>query len=203
MLSRPETACKPSRVPCGPGIIAHGGLLVGRRGQCAAEPGGRCLVELNRTRLLGESDGRNSVGSRLNRALGGGAAGLVATAPMSALMIVAERLGVMHGLPPRMIVDRLTPDLREDVADAAALISHGVYGAFAGVMFALVTGHRGRTPSWGAAFGVLIWIGGYQGWVPAIDVLPPAHRDRRARAGVMLAAHVIYGAVLGRLLKRK
>ena len=143
------------------------------------------------------------MGSRLNRALGGGTAGLVATAPMSAFMIAAERLGVMQGQPPRMIVDRLTPDLREDVADAAALIFHGLYGAFAGAMLALIAGRRGRTPSWGAAFGVLIWLAGYEGWVPAIDVLPPAHRDRRARAGVMLAAHVIYGAVLGRLLERR
>jgi hypothetical protein len=79
-------------------------------------------------------------------------------------------------------------------------VSHGAYGIFGGAAFALLAGDRRRSTVWGAAYGVLIWIGGYEGWVPALGVLPPAHRDRRARAGVMLTAHVIYGAVLGRLL---
>lgn len=139
----------------------------------------------------------------LRTALRGGAAGLAATVAMSAFMIAAERIGVLPGQPPRMIVDRLVPELREDVADAAALVSHGAYGAVAGAVLALLQGERRSTSARGAGYGVLIWIGGYEGWVPALGVLPPAHRDRRARAGVMLAAHLIYGSVLGRLLEHR
>jgi hypothetical protein len=102
-----------------------------------------------------------------------------------------------------MIVDRLTPGLREDTADAAALLSHGVYGAVAGAVYALLEADPGKRRRWGAAYGALIWVAGYEGWVPALGVLPPAHRDRRTRAGVMLTAHLIYGAVLGRLLERR
>lgn len=49
----------------------------------------------------------------------------------------------------------------------------------------------------GAAFGLAVWAAGYEGWVPAMGVLPPAHRDKRSRALTMLAAHLVYGAVLG------
>lgn len=143
------------------------------------------------------------MGHRLDAALRGGAAGLVATAAMSAFMVAAERLGVMPGQPPRMIVDRLAPELPERTADAAALVSHGAYGAVGGAVLAVLVGDRRRTTLWGAAYGVLVWVGGYEVWVPALGVLPPAHRDRRTRAGVMLAAHVVYGSVLGRLLERR
>lgn len=146
---------------------------------------------------------RHPLHTALHTALRGGAAGLVATAAMSGFMIAAERLEVLRGQPPRMIVDRLAPGLGEGTADAAALVSHGAYGALAGALYALLGGRRRGMRLSGAGYGVLIWIGGYEGWVPALGVLPPAHRDRRSRAAVMLAAHVIYGSLLGRLLEHR
>ena len=131
----------------------------------------------------------------------GATAGLVATGAMSSFMVAAERLGIMPGQPPRMIIDRLAPGLRDDVADAAALLSHGAYGAAAGAAFALLAGDR-RSTAWGVAYGVLVWAGGYEGWVPALGVLPPAHRDRPSRVAVMVTAHVVFGYSLGRRLGR-
>ena len=45
--------------------------------------------------------------------------------------------------------------------------------------------------------GLAIWAPAYQGWVPALDILPPATEDRPERAATMIAVHVVYGAVLG------
>jgi hypothetical protein len=133
-------------------------------------------------------------------AVRGAAAGIVATAAMSACMIGLERAGVMPGQPPRMIVDRLAPELSERTADAVALTMHAAYGAAAGAVFAQVAGGR-RAPMLGAVYGFLVWAAGYEGWVPMLGVLPPAHRDRRSRAATMMLAHLVYGYVLGRQLR--
>lgn len=140
------------------------------------------------------------MGARLSTAARGAAAGLVATAGMSTFMVVAERLGVLPGQPPRMIVDRVAPGLPDGAADAAAALSHAAYGAVGGAVFALLAGDRSRTTAWGLGYGVLIWASGYEGWVPALGVLPPAHRDARSRVAVMVVAHAIYGSLLGRQL---
>jgi len=48
----------------------------------------------------------------------------------------------------------------------------------------------------------LVWFVSYQGWVPALGLLPPAHRDRPGRPATMLIAHWVYGATLGACLGR-
>jgi hypothetical protein len=40
------------------------------------------------------------------------------------------------------------------------------------------------------------------GWVPWLRIMPPADRDRPGRAETMLAAHWLYGGVLGALATR-
>ena len=50
--------------------------------------------------------------------------------------------------------------------------------------------------------GLSVWAVSYQGWVPALGILPKASEDRPARPAVMVAAHVVYGAVLGALEQR-
>ena len=49
----------------------------------------------------------------------------------------------------------------------------------------------------GALYATGIWLVSYQGWVPALGIMPPASRDRRGRVATMLVAHWVYGAVLG------
>jgi len=135
-------------------------------------------------------------------ALRGVAAGLVATVAMSTFMVAAERAGMMPGLPPRRIVDRFAPGLGEPAADVATVVSHAGYGAVAGAAFGSVAAGRRWVVPAGTAFGVLLWASGYEGWVPLANVLPPAHRDHRGRVITMVSAHLVYGSVLGALLRR-
>lgn len=135
-----------------------------------------------------------------DRLLRGAAAGVVAAAAMTALMVTAERIGMMRGQPPRKIVDRVAPPAGRRTRDVAALASHLAYGAAAGTVFAGATDERHDVTVLGLGFGLALWAAGYEGWVPAMGVLPPAHRDRRGRVGTMVAAHLLFGAVLARRL---
>jgi hypothetical protein len=135
--------------------------------------------------------------------------GALATLPMSALMWTAQRVGAMGRMPPAKITDAAidaasgerppTPARR---AMAAAL--HLGSGALAGALYAAWSrrgrGRSGALP--GAAFGTLVWAGSYAGWIPALGIMPPPHRDRPGRPPSMLLAHWVYGAVLGARLRR-
>lgn len=145
---------------------------------------------------------RPGSGGLVRRALRGAGAGLAATAAMSLWMTVLERAGVMPGQPPRMVVDRLLPVDDDATADALAALSHVGYGVASGALFGAVLAPRRSGPVVGACFGLALWAAGYEGWLPALQVLPPAHRDDRRRVGVMVGAHLIYGGVLGALARR-
>jgi hypothetical protein len=54
----------------------------------------------------------------------------------------------------------------------------------------------------GVAFGSGVWLVSYMGWVPWLQIMPPAHEDRPGRPQTMLAAHWVYGGVLGALSGR-
>jgi hypothetical protein len=43
----------------------------------------------------------------------------------------------------------------------------------------------------------------YQGWIPALGIMPPASEDRPDRPRVMLLAHLVYGAILGNIVARR
>lgn len=139
--------------------------------------------------------------------LRGALAGTVATVPMSALMLAAGRLGVMGEQPPEAItrsaVDTVTDEepLPEPTADALSGVLHLGFGAVAGAAYALLP-QVGPPVLRGSATGLAIWATAYQGWVPALGILPPASRDRPGRPLAMVAAHVVYGSVLGLLEER-
>lgn len=132
----------------------------------------------------------------------GALAGTAATAAMSGWMVLSERLGIMRGQPPRKAVDRLAPAEDRRTLDALAVVSHAAYGAAAGAAFGAAPLPARVRPAAGIAYGVLLWAVGYEGWMPALGVLPAAHRDQRGRVLTMIAAHAIYGGVLGALSRR-
>lgn len=134
--------------------------------------------------------------------VGGGLAGLVATAAMSALLVAADVTGVMNYEPPRKIIDKFFPRFPLPLRDAAAVLAHFGYGAAGGCLYA-VARRKQSTAAVGLAYGVFVWVVGYEGWLPAMGILPPAHRDKTGRALTMLAAHLLYGAVLGNVLGRR
>lgn len=121
---------------------------------------------------------------------------------MSVAFGIGQLAGAMDRLPPRLIVDRLLPVLPERARGPAAGILHLGYGATGGAAYAVLTRPGGRGAVTGSLFGLAVWAGGYEGWVPAAGVLPLAHRDRRGRAVTILLAHVTYGAALGMVARR-
>lgn len=146
----------------------------------------------------------------------GVAAGVVATAVMSASMRAAQAMGLLGRMPPRKITDHLLDVLGVKHATpriarrALATINHVGFGASCGALFGLghaLLGRRARTrplatTAAGVAFGTLVWAVSYAGWVPALGVMPRPSRDRFGRPATMVVAHWVYGGVLGALVAR-
>lgn len=132
----------------------------------------------------------------------GAAAGAVATAAMSALMLAAGRAGLVGEQPPEAIVRQagaLTGgEPRGRLADALAVAAHLGFGVGTGAAYALLP-PSARPVLRGMAVGQAVYAVSYAGWVPVLGALPHATRDRTARQAVMVAAHLVYGAVLGAL----
>lgn len=137
----------------------------------------------------------------MTRLLRGAVAGTLATVPMSVVMLAGDRL--VGRQPPEAIVrtalDAAPVEVPEVAVGPLALAAHLGFGAALGAVAALVPR---RGPVKGVALALAAYAASYQGWVPALGVLPPASRDHRGRPAVMLAAHVVYGAVLGVLENR-
>lgn len=137
----------------------------------------------------------------------GGASGTAATAAMSAVMWLAQRVGLMGQQPPQRLAERALGRRHrrgsDKPADAAAAAAHVAFGAGAGAVYGAV---RQRLPRElpgvvaGVAFGLLVWAVSYRGWMPVLGILPPPDRDRPGRPTSMIVAHVVYGASLGGLL---
>ena len=139
----------------------------------------------------------------MNVLLRGALAGAVATVPMSAVMLALRKQ--MGEQPPDVITTHaahaLGAEPTEGQADALASVAHLAFGAAAGAAYAVLPAW-GPAPLRGVATGLAIWSSAYQGLVPALRIMPPASDDQPGRPGVMIAAHVVYGGVLGLLEQR-
>ncbi len=138
--------------------------------------------------------------------LTGSLAGTAATAPMTAFMAAAfpampwrDR----YPLPPREItmnvaravgIDR---ELNEDERLLATMLSHFGYGAACGCLYTAVTPLRARHWQTGMLFGLGVWAGSYLLMLPAARLHPPAENDPASRTSLMIAAHLVYGGMLG------
>ena len=142
----------------------------------------------------------------------GAIGGLGATLLMSAVMLAARRAGVSPQLPP----DRIAEEGIEQVKDAPATedeeavvasLGHFAFGAGAGALYGGMTAPVARLPmpvamAAGLAFGTAVWLVSYQGWVPALGILPPASRDHPGRVATMVVAHWVFGAALAASARR-
>lgn len=142
----------------------------------------------------------------LRRLVGGALGGLVATVPMSAGMIAARHAGILGEHPPKRLVRSLLPGggphKKRQGEDALATVAHVGFGLVGGATYGLFVPRRVVGATSGILYGLVVWAVSYQGWVPAIGAMPPADRDRPGRPATMVAMHVVYGAVLGRLVRR-
>jgi hypothetical protein len=133
----------------------------------------------------------------------------VATAAMSGAMLARQVTGKMGRLPPKLITDAAIDaaggeDIPERTVNLLAVFVHFAFGAAAGSAYGLI---RERMPvcdgiAGGVAFGTVVWLVSYGGWVPALGILPPPPKDRPGRPFSMLLSHWIYGSVLSALLRR-
>lgn len=131
---------------------------------------------------------------------------MAGTLGMSALMLAARRAGLMGRMPPEKITARALDSLgirrSREQQDLLASLFHIGFGAAAGALFCPAQ-RALRLPLspllQGIAFGTGVWAVSYAVWVPALGIMAPPTRDRRARPQMMLAAHWVYGALLGAL----
>jgi uncharacterized membrane protein YagU involved in acid resistance len=138
--------------------------------------------------------------------MAGAAAGVIATAPMTAAMATMHRQipeEQRHPLPPEQITEALSEaagvEIEGEPAEtAAALAAHFLYGGAAGALYAPVA-ERLRLPpaASGMALGLAVWTVSYLGWLPALGVRPPATERPASENALMIAAHLVWGAVLG------
>ena len=132
-----------------------------------------------------------------SRLLLGAIAGAAATVAMTAAMNRLHRrlpADERYPLPPREITESLLPQLSDDdaIKDGATAAHHG-YGAVSGALIAAAAPNIGL--SGGALAGVGVWAASYFGWVPAAAILQPAHRHPVRTNALMIAAHIVWGAV--------
>ncbi|MDX2052854.1 MAG: hypothetical protein SFV15_10710 [Polyangiaceae bacterium] len=157
----------------------------------------------------------------LQRLLMGCLLGLIATVPMSAVMLGGKRLlrpGDRGPLPPQQITHEVLervragdpPEHRSMVPVAAVLLAesaltrplsrllHFGYGAAMGATYVELCHGLPNTRS-GIAFGLGVWTASYCGWLPALRFSSAAKAQSAARNTLMIAAHVTWGAAAGAL----
>jgi uncharacterized membrane protein YagU involved in acid resistance len=131
-----------------------------------------------------------------SRVLTGALAGVVGTAAMTAVMNRLHRrlpAGERYPLPPREITQTLLPTPDEEAAKDQSITAHLAFGSAAAALLAASTPRPGMGR--GVSAGLLVWLGSYFGWVPAGGILKPVHRHPVRRTALMIAAHVVWGAV--------
>lgn len=141
----------------------------------------------------------------------GSLAGLIATAPMTAVMAAIHR-----GLPAAQRKRRLPPEqITLALAEKAAVddnldrrgeklltgVGHFGYGAVCGAAYGLYADRthslHGRGPDpliAGPTFGLVVWAASYLGWLPALDVRRSATKEHAGINTMMIAAHLVWGA---------
>jgi uncharacterized membrane protein YagU involved in acid resistance len=135
----------------------------------------------------------------------GSMAGIAATVAMTIAMdAMFRRLPrrEQYPLPPRELTETLAEIARpkhqpgENALRAATLLGHFGFGAATGLLYACLAKRSAGLRS-GIAYGLAVWTVSYFGWVPALRLLSPASQHPATRSALMIAAHVVWGSVLG------
>ena len=149
---------------------------------------------------------------KVHNVMCGAAAGCAATVPMT-LVMEALRValpGEQHRrMPPREIVDRTIEktadaageEVELDRSDRIALttVAHLAFGTAAGAVYGAALGSRRSSVFRGIAYGLGVWAVAYGVGLPSLGLHPAAQDDTKDRNEVLIASHVVWGAVLGLL----
>jgi hypothetical protein len=143
----------------------------------------------------------------LKRILIGAGAGALATVPQSLVVWGLKAAGLYGRTPPPAAVaegvSAAAVDLQalpEEQRRAITLAAHFAFGAAGGAAFGLTTVVVRPTPVAGLLAGLAIWKASYDGWIPAMRIMPPPAKDESGRVLTMVLAHVAYGLTLGALV---
>src|SRR5579859_4767819 len=108
-----------------------------------------------------------------------GAAGLIGTLTMSAVMGLSRRLGLLFNPPPRTVTWRVTRILgtRGDLDQTSFTITwiagHVAYGIGCGVLAGAARRALGQSSAClGALFVLVVWAVSYLGWLTAVGLYP-------------------------------
>jgi len=105
-----------------------------------------------------------------------------------------------YPLPPRELTQNLLQKveadalLDEEQRVELSLVSHFGYGALAGALYPYTRQRVEHPLVYGSSYGVAIWAASYFGWIPALQILPPPHRQPANRRRLMIVAHLVWGA---------
>jgi uncharacterized membrane protein YagU involved in acid resistance len=142
--------------------------------------------------------------------LTGAVAGAAATVPMTLTLYgVAPFLPHVRAFPPRVAVRMVTGKAglwQQSSARQRNRLSwagHFGYGALMGGVYAPLANQYGAAGAGsGVAFGLAVWAGSYLGLLPALGIRGPLRRSFRSDHVQLVAAHLVWGAALGWLVKR-
>lgn len=145
----------------------------------------------------------------MNKYFCGALSGLVATAPMTLVMFLLHKQlprHEQHPLPPEDITQELVSraGMENRVSPlqrgVATWVAHFGFGMGAGLLYGPLS-EKVRVPPAlkGAMFGLLVWATSYLGWLPGLGILNQPEQQAARPNGLMIAAHLVWGASLGLL----
>jgi uncharacterized membrane protein YagU involved in acid resistance len=133
-------------------------------------------------------------------------AGLISTLCMTVVMELLYKVlphDEQYPLPPEEIATVAETKffgkpLNKSQHMAFTWVSHFGYGITLAGIYYLIAQYLPFIPLLnGILYGVLVWIGSYLGWLPALNVLRSATKFPRARNSLMILSHLVWGAILG------
>jgi uncharacterized membrane protein YagU involved in acid resistance len=158
-------------------------------------------------RQAAEQSGPTRRGNRWTNIVAGAVGGLIATGPMSvAMALLYRRLPWWQpwSLPPREITANMLKSIgvhehmSREAETVATTVGHFAYGTFAGAVYGALPGAiRRHALTSGVLYGLAVWAGSYGAGLPALRLATPLPYRSGKRIGLMIAAHVVWGAVLG------
>lgn len=165
---------------------------------------------------------QNTIQKWAPRLFAGALAGLVASIPMALVMMGLNKIlprqkqslwDRFRALPPKQITARVArrSGLGQAVApgqkwEGLTWLAHLGYGAATSTLYPLVTRPlplpRNRPAAnmvRGMLFALTIWAGSYLGWLPAVNIMPPATKQPARRNIILIASHLVWGSLIGLL----
>jgi hypothetical protein len=137
----------------------------------------------------------------IRRIMTGAASGVLATVGMSGWMLAGQLVSRHGEQPPKKLVRGaagragVATERRGAGTVLATGAAHLGFGIGAGALYGVVI--RSSSVPRGVAYGLGVWAVSYAGWIPALRLMPPPHKDLPGRAWTILSAHAVYGAILG------